>query len=153
MNAETEGGRCRWSARLGAFHDGELSGHEAALVQAHLEGCPQCTGEAAELRRVCEALSGAYSPPLAPETARAMAARAFARDAVLVRTARVLTACAAAMLVVFSIFAVTAPSQGPEARDFEVETAAVSLDEPGELAVEPDYELASWIIADLSGGK
>lgn len=150
---KTDGGRCQWSARLGAFHDGELSAHESTLVRAHLEGCAECAAEVTELRRIGEALASAYSPPLAASAARAMAVRAFASDALLVRTARILTACAALMLVVFSVFALSAPSQGPPVRDLEVETAAVSLDEPGELAVEPDYEFASWILADLSGEK
>jgi len=150
---KTGGEGCAWSARLGVYHDGELSAHEAALVRAHLADCPLCAVELQELRRISEALSGAYSPALAPGKARDMAARAFGGGDALVRTARVLTACAAGMLVVFSLFAIAAPAAPEPARDFDVEAAAVSLDEPGELAVDSDYELASWIMADLSGGQ
>jgi hypothetical protein len=42
--------------QLGAFALGQLSPGEAAAVQAHLEGCPGCWAEAAELSRVAALL-------------------------------------------------------------------------------------------------
>jgi hypothetical protein len=42
--------------RLGAFALGQLSPGEAAAVEAHLEGCPSCWAEAAELSRVAALL-------------------------------------------------------------------------------------------------
>jgi hypothetical protein len=42
--------------QLGAFALGQLSPGEAAAVQAHLEGCPGCWTEAAELSRVAALL-------------------------------------------------------------------------------------------------
>jgi len=150
---KTGGEGCAWSARLGAYHDGELSAHEAGLVRAHLADCRRCAAELAELRRIFEVLCDAYSPALPAEKARGMAARAFGGGDALVPTACVLTACAAVMLVVFSLLAMAVPAAPQPARDFDAEAAAVSLDEPGELAVDADYELASWIVADLSGGR
>ena len=153
MNEEkTNGGKCPWNARLGAFHDDELSEHEVALMRSHLEVCPECRDELHALERVSGLLAGAHSPTLAARAARVMAARACRKPDALARTARVLTECAAAMLVVFSVFAVATPAEHLPVRDMAVEAAAVSPGEPDELAAEPDYELANWIVADLSSG-
>ena len=42
--------------QLGAFALGQLAPGEAAAVQAHLDGCPECWTEAAELSRVAALL-------------------------------------------------------------------------------------------------
>ncbi len=147
-------GECPWGTRLGAFCDDELGGHEAGLVAAHVDKCARCARELGELRRLRELLSNAYSPAPAPQAVRAMAVRARTSDAGLLRAARALTACAALLLLVFSIFALGAAGHGGmSAGELDVEVAAVSLGEPGELAIEPEYEFACWIVADLSGGR
>ncbi|MDB5295779.1 MAG: hypothetical protein JWO31_1762 [Phycisphaerales bacterium] len=42
---------CDCGELLSAYHDGELSADRAREVAAHLEGCPTCAAELADLRR------------------------------------------------------------------------------------------------------
>jgi len=76
----------RWREMLGAYLLGHLSPEERIGLEAHLDGCADCTTELEELRPVTASLSSAdpthlgAPPPPPPE----LAERVFAR----IRTAR-----------------------------------------------------------------
>jgi anti-sigma factor RsiW len=72
-----------WRERLGAYALGHLTEDEAAAVRAHLDGCPQCRGEAVSLAPVAQRLS-LGSPELvaaAAEPPRDLGDRVMARVA------------------------------------------------------------------------
>lgn len=47
---------------LSVYHDGELSAEERAALEVHLETCPRCAAELAELRRLSELTSKLDDP-------------------------------------------------------------------------------------------
>jgi anti-sigma factor RsiW len=55
---------CRHTDRLGAYHDGEMSGPERAELQVHLQGCARCSAELAQLEQLSETLRAAARPAL-----------------------------------------------------------------------------------------
>lgn len=53
----------RWRELLGAYLLGQLEPEEKAELESHLEGCPECRAEEAELRSVVELLGEQGSHP------------------------------------------------------------------------------------------
>ena len=49
---------CEYRTRLDAFHDGELPPAAAREVERHLETCPVCAAELAEIREVADSFGG-----------------------------------------------------------------------------------------------
>ena len=146
--------RCAWSARLDLYHDGEMDAREAELLRVHLERCRWCSAELERMRRLSNLIGGAWSPRMPAGLPSQAAAAVGAGEAVFMRTARVLAAVAAVLLIVCSVLVVTAPAREPAAtHDVELEAATLSAEEPADAAAEPDYELARWMVADLSGGE
>jgi anti-sigma factor RsiW len=58
--------KCRFSHRLNAFSDGELSKHEFEKVQNHLKECPACQAELREIVSINSFLSS-YQEEEVPE--------------------------------------------------------------------------------------
>jgi hypothetical protein len=92
---------CNYRSRLSAYHDGELAPQPARELERHIESCPACTAELAELRNV-SALFAVFS-----EERMSRAALARAHDAVegnaqpsLLRIAGLLAGLAASAMVI-----------------------------------------------------
>ena len=110
-----------WREQLGAFVLGMLSDDDAAAVRAHLDGCPQCRADHAELVPLVEPLSrvdpDAVSAALAPPphlggqiVAAVNAERDSRRRARLVRITGSLAAAALLVAVVVLVTPRRAPA-------------------------------------------
>lgn len=66
----------RLESALSPYVDGELPGDETARVREHLAACPACAARAEAHRSVARSILAARAPALAPETVRALLARA-----------------------------------------------------------------------------
>lgn len=92
---------CDYTMWLEAWHDGELSGADAARVEAHVQTCAACKAELAQLQRSSSWLSGARLPAMSAEARRRLHAAAQpVRERGILRLAEWLTGAAAAALVV-----------------------------------------------------
>lgn len=60
----TESNPCIFGPLLGPLHDGELSADRRQEVLEHLESCPHCPAELADIRRFAGVLSAASTPML-----------------------------------------------------------------------------------------
>ena len=142
---------CEHSLKVGAFHDGELSGEERRAFQAHLPACPACALDLKQLEALSRGLAGMRIPQAPPGLAeRLYGTVGAARERVIIRMAEVLTAAAAAVLVVCG---------GLLWRDLGAGGAYVAAAPPWEraavtLSVEPSasepHQIAQWIVEDLS---
>jgi anti-sigma factor RsiW len=94
---------CQNIPKIGAYHDGELPPAEAELLEAHIRQCESCRLELERLRALSQWLTSSPAPAVSDEVLerlrRCVRPR---RDRVLLRTAKALTAAAAAVLVVCS---------------------------------------------------
>jgi anti-sigma factor RsiW len=92
---------CNYRSQLDAYHDGELAPQPAREFERHIESCPACTAELAELRNV----SGLFAVFLEERMSRAALTRVH--DAVegnaqpsLLRIAGLLAGLAASTMVI-----------------------------------------------------
>jgi anti-sigma factor RsiW len=139
---------CKQAERLGAYHDGELSGAARAEMEQHLGQCPACAAELKRLRRLSELFSAAAAPKLSPEALMRLHSRVDVIPmADLRRVAEVVGAIAASILLVCTIWLV----KGRPAIDVIPvwETVAVARQEMPTAA--PEEELGQWMVQDLSG--
>jgi anti-sigma factor RsiW len=140
---------CRQSERLGAYHDGELSGAARAEMERHLGQCPACAAELERLGRLSELLVAAAAPKLS------LAAKQRLHNGIdtipmadLRRVAEICGAIAASILLVCTIWLVVKTRATTDAIPVW-ETVAIAQQEP---ATAPEEQLlAQWMVQDLSG--
>jgi len=150
---------CNWSHRLSAYHDGELDVAARAEVERHIAQCPECARELAEMASLSRMMLD--NPP--QRLSQIGLHRLHNRVDVVVRadvlrTARVLQAIAACVLIGTSIMMM----RMPEIQNTGVETAQVQPQSPPpwvDLAVNVTAETtqidattpaAAWYLADIS---
>lgn len=139
---------CAQAERLGAYHDGELSGAAQAEVEQHLGRCPACAAELNRLRRLSQLFSAAAEPRVPPEVLeRLHAAVDVLPMAEIGRLARIVAAIAAAILLVSSVWLLRGAGE-PKDQIPVWETVAVVRQEVPVSA--PEEQLAQWIVQDLS---
>ena len=92
---------CEDLRKVSRYHDGEMPADEARRLGEHIRRCPSCREELAFLRALSRLLSAAAAAE-PPEGLRQRLCRKVQprRDRAILRTARVLTGVAAAVLVV-----------------------------------------------------
>jgi anti-sigma factor RsiW len=149
--------------RISAYHDGELPPGEAQELAEHIRQCPACRQELGRLRALSDWLSSAPAPDVSAGALRRLQRSLRPRrDRVIVRTAKALTAAAAAVLIACSVLL----WQGRDAADSslpvvaEWEQAAVMPASGGQVAADPafsggteqdvDVQLARSILGSLS---
>ena len=147
---------CRNTQRISAWHDGELPPPEAQELAQHVAECPACRHELDSLGGLSRWLSSAPIPEI-PAAALSRLRYGFRpqRDRAILRTARALTAVAAAVLIACSVLlwrgmdAGVAPDQTPG----EWERAAImpTLPEPRAEDEDVEVELARSILGSFSG--
>jgi len=157
---------CENQRKLSAYHDGELSAALAAEMEKHLLQCPSCREELRRLRAMSVLLASAIDEQAPPEaTARWKRSVRPARDRAVLRMTGMLSAAAAAILLVCStmLWQQSGKPTGlpPRAATWESVAArttsgpAVAL--AGELTgaaeTPPDIQLANAILADSSVSK
>jgi anti-sigma factor RsiW len=138
---------CGDGRRLGAYHDGELTGAERAALEAHLRRCPGCAAELERLRRLSSLVAAAGRTGM-PRPALARLHRAVddlsATD--LGRLAKTLLAVAASVLMVCGVWLWQANGGEPAGAIPVWETVAAQ----GQTAATgTEEQLAQWIVRDL----
>ncbi len=144
---------CERSRRLNAYHDGELSGEECAVLEKHLRECPSCAQELTRLRRLSGLFAAVEMPGISSDVLDRLRGRVGAvRDVSLLRTAGSLMTVAAALLVACVVWVwqtARVPDSGVEAsEDWEIVAVSFQSEAPGEASAEE--MLAQWIVSDLA---
>lgn len=157
---------CENQRQLSAYHDGELSAALSAELENHLRQCPACREELRQLRKMSAWLASAIDEQ-APTEAMARWKRSAqpARDRAVLRMTEMLSAAAAAILLVCSTmlwqhYSKPAGSAGRTAAWESVAartTSGPAVALAGELtsgAETPlDIQLANAILANSSASK
>jgi anti-sigma factor RsiW len=144
---------CEWTIRLSAYHDGELSPAEAAIVERHLAECPACQRELRQLRRLSLIVGRAEAAaPSATTVASIKRQLEWEGNPMVLHLARRMTGVAAAVLLAGALWLVTANTFSGAApipvHDWEA--AAVSPMADASQQNGADVQLAEWIETDLS---
>jgi len=141
---------CKHTWRVSAYHDGELPPQARIDFEAHLRECAGCARELKRLRKISELLRGAPIPDLPAQVlAQTRECISVARDYSVFKMARILTAAAAAILVVCGgwLWDISGESYMPlQASGWE--QAAVQL--RVETSTGDFQQIAQWIVEDLS---
>ena len=144
---------CEYTCQLGAYHDGEMSASSAAKVERHLQDCSACAAELARLRNLSRLLASAARHELPLETLerlhRAVGLVSYAGTR---RTAGILVAAAAIILVVCSAWLATFPATAEPSEPIPLWQVTAVFQQDSELAAaSAEQRLAIWIVQDLSG--
>jgi anti-sigma factor RsiW len=162
---------CEYRERLNAFHDGELSPPAVRELSRHLETCPACAMELAEIREIARAFSDLAAEDISPAgVARAHEAADAAASELgspVLRIMGLLAGLAASVLVIASAWLWAGPAPEPPqpqvvllpAPTPEWERVAMTM-EVGPLTGETpdipgrpmlaDARLADWMLQNLS---
>jgi anti-sigma factor RsiW len=143
---------CPFNLQLQAFHDGELDTQASRTMSEHLANCPSCQSELADLQTVSRLFGSKAAPEmtslelarlhnsvkgLAKTSARSEANRLAETE--FLRTAGMLSALAASVLIISSVWLVEFPSRHAAALSPGV--AVVPASDLGVLPTEtPDWE-------------
>ncbi len=154
---------CDRQLELGAYHDGQLPRERRPAFEAHLADCGACGAELRTLRALSQILSSRRRPVLPQDLRQRL--YVAARDAAVpgvIRLVKVLTAAAAAVLIVATVRLMwmqpsPAPARAavvtaPDAWEQAALVADASVESQNSLAVADrnDLRMASWIATDLS---
>ena len=147
---------CEFHLHLSAYHDRELDAETSRRIESHLAVCPACLAELAGMRdlstRISAAVDGGRTGEIAPrESARIhLAVDRAGEDAPLsmplLRTAGLLTALAASILIISGVWLLeTRTAQGD---------MAVRVPVGQSVALAPDWErVATTLRADPRAGE
>ena len=83
----TDEAHASWAESLGAYALGALPEDERAKLERHLQECPSCRRELAELQAAVDVLPGAAPPVQPPPELRARIVTAVESEAELLRAA------------------------------------------------------------------
>ena len=158
---------CDNERQLNAYHDGELPAAEAAELEQHLAGCETCAAELRKLRAMSRLLSSAHQQAQVQPEAMERWRRSVrpGRDRVILRMTEMLSAAAAAILLVCStmLWQHWNAASRPVRQQAAWETVAVRTTSgplrtlAGQLTAaqdtSPDVQLANAILANSSGTK
>jgi anti-sigma factor RsiW len=146
---------CPFTPQVSAYHDGELDAARRTEMDRHLAQCSDCAAALEQLRSMSRWFSDAPSPRLSQISMRRVHQRVESvMDEPLVRTARILSAIAAAVLIVGSFWLVRAGGMGRSTA-----TQAISTPPWAGISASPDAETtmvsastpaAQWYLADNS---
>lgn len=110
---------CEYRARLGVYHDGELSQEARADVEAHLRDCADCRTALHEMKEMSALFAAAEVEAAPPEAIAGMhsAVRAAQVEAAEAPSfLRPLAVIAASLLVISSVWLVDLSNRHPPAR-------------------------------------
>ena len=147
---------CTYIHCIAAYHDGEQSNQDRAVVEAHLaDGCAECTAELKALRRLSARMQTIPAPDaIAPATVAKLHHHVDSlNERSVLHFAELLSGIAAAVLIVSSIWAMRASDVSAEPI-VGWERAAVTL-QPDVAPVQQQpvsMHAAEWIVNDLSSG-
>ena len=158
---------CEYERHLSAFHDGELPAGLAAEMERHLEACQACRDELRRLKGISSFISASVDTQYVPDEAMRQWRGCVrpARDQTVLRMTHMLSAVAAAVLILCSAV-LWQHWQGRTdrvAQSTAWESAAVRTASPrirglagqltGNSEASADVQLANSILADQSGRR
>jgi anti-sigma factor RsiW len=140
---------CPFHDWIGAYHDGELDESRRAQMDQHLEACPPCAAELAELKKLSGLFVETELPRLSPMAMRRLHRRLdAAADEGVIRLARVASALAACILVAAAVALMRLqPSQTPAAEPPWVGIASTGTDS---TSVEAATPAAAWYLSNAT---
>jgi len=159
---------CENERKLSAYHDGELPAPEAAELEQHLARCETCAAELRNLRAMSRLLSSAVDVQQVPPGAMDRWRRSVrpGRDRVILRMTEMLSAAAAAILLVCSAMlwqqwntaARPARQSSPSWEIVAVKTVSGPVKTlagqlTGDPETPPDVQLAHAILANSPGAR
>jgi anti-sigma factor RsiW len=144
---------CERTARVGAYHDGELTAEEARQMEEHLRICPVCAQELEQLRSLSRFLAAAPTARIAPDAVERLHARVgVVRESVVIRLASALTAVAAAVLAVCTVWLWQAAGTYPETySDQSLAWEDAARGQEFVAADDVQGQFGQWIVDDLTG--
>jgi anti-sigma factor RsiW len=143
---------CMHRKQLMAYHDGELPPKRRREVERHVEGCPACAAELAQLRALSGLLQDAEAPVMPEDVlGRLHGALPTGRERSILRLCRAVAVAAAVLLVISggSLWYETARPGGASAAPAAWEVAAVTPERDATRNA-PGEAFALWAVNDLS---
>lgn len=105
---------CSYISKIEAYHDGELSAGESAAFERHLSTCPVCATELAQLRDMSGLLAAERPHDILPiELARIHRRLDQLRDRSFLRFCGAMSAVAASILIICSVWLLDGPRPNP----------------------------------------
>jgi anti-sigma factor RsiW len=146
---------CPYTQQVSAYHDGELDAGRRGEMDRHLAQCPGCAAALEQLRSMSRWFADSQSPRLSQISLARVHRRVEAvMDEALVRTARILSVIAAAVLIVGSIWLVRVGGMNRSMATQVSSTppwAGVSTSSDAETTtIAANTPAAQWYLADNS---
>lgn len=143
---------CEHIQKVSAYHDGELSTEEARVLKVHLVQCPVCAQELREVKKLSSILGKAvdFETP-AKVIKRLHQSVAIVQEASVTTLAKMLTAAAAAILIVCAAWLWSMSKSDASSPTVSLwERTAVTL---GADTTNDVQQIAHWIVEDLSSER
>ncbi len=141
---------CKYSYKLNAYHDSELSDEERHKLEEHIQACPHCTREIERLQKLSELFKSVPIPDIPEETLVCLHQSLRSRQGKgIVRFVEMLTAAAVLILLVGSVLNLRM-EPGKEVYDSDWEETAVTLQMDVSSTESPEIQLTEWLVANLS---
>lgn len=151
---------CIQSQQLSRYHDGQLMPAERQAFAAHLQHCPACRDELAELVAISRALRSLALPTATDALRnRAAALGQFIEETTLMRLVRRMTAVAAALLVAALLHWAMLRPAAPVVASTQLSEQETALLDPESAGVVPVSDAAPLdaqadpLIQTLAGGR
>lgn len=148
--------KCEQLNRVHAYHDGELSGSARAEVESHLAVCGECRELLEELREISAMLTTVDLPEVPASAMNRMRGAWWAgqpaQERGLRQLAGVLTAIAAAVMIIMPLIPTNSPTVDPSivaTRSFEIMALVPPSGPSGDTNTEL-LSVAQWFATDLS---
>jgi len=143
---------CELAGRLGAYHDGELSGPARAEIEQHLRHCPSCAAELERIRRLSTLLHSVSTPKPSPVALAQWHRRIDLEPSFRIRRlAETLAAVAAVILVGCLTSLIWSAWSDGVARTIPLwEVQAVAGRSSDAASASQEKLLATWMVADLA---
>jgi anti-sigma factor RsiW len=145
--------KCEHSRSVSAYHDDELPEAQRQFMASHISECLLCAYELKQLRSLSRLLTEANRPQLTAGAMKQMhQSVGKAREHLVMRTAEMLTAAAATILIICTAWiwqgGDVSESVPPVPSAWETVAVTQKVDAVSELP--PQLQFAQWLADDLS---
>ena len=142
---------CRYGARIGAYHDGEIADSETRELEAHLAGCADCRKSLQAMKRLSD-LAASHLHSTIPGSLFSKLRNIPNRNpwGDLLPTARFLLGFSTLLLIVSVGFSTTKDETFSSMPQSWEEMAGRNSE--NEIIDEPEAEITRWVVAGLTEG-
>ncbi len=141
---------CKYSYKLNAYHDNELSDEERHKLEEHIQACPHCTREIERLQKLSALFKSVPIPDIPEETLVCLHQSLQSRQGKgIVRFVEILTAAAVLVLLVGTALNLRLEPQR-EIFDSGWEQTALTLQVDVPSTESPELQVTEWLVANLS---